>query len=207
MTRAAVSPGTPGRTLTVSLPFYIDDPLVDRAAHRLALHTDGVESAARGYRARFGSCSCGEWTTPTWDDSAVLEAFDSHMSNVQVAVHAAPSPGGPQRRHGSRAAVMFDLTEYRIEFSVQRQRSGEGDFTEIVTSPRSASAPPAPRRPLTGHRTPSAHWSSAASGRPSPACPSPRRSRPRSWRGAMSDRWTNGHRVCGPHPRTGRWPH
>lgn len=71
------------------LPFYIDDPLVDSAAHRLELHCDEVESARRGYTAVFGSCSCGEWTTPTWDDNAVLGAYDDHMSEVQAAVHAA----------------------------------------------------------------------------------------------------------------------
>jgi hypothetical protein len=37
----------------------------------------------------FGSCSCGEWTTPTWDDNAVLDAYDDHMSQVQATVHAA----------------------------------------------------------------------------------------------------------------------
>jgi hypothetical protein len=71
------------------LPFYIDDPLVDRAAHRLNLHTDEVESALRGYTAIFGFCSCGEWTTPTWDHNAVFAAYDNHMTDVQVAIHAA----------------------------------------------------------------------------------------------------------------------
>jgi len=69
------------------LPFCIDDPLVDRAAYRLSPHTDQVESALRGYTAMFGSCSCGEWTTPTWDDNAVFAAYD-HMTDVQVAIHA-----------------------------------------------------------------------------------------------------------------------
>lgn len=78
------------------LPFYIDDPLVDRAAHRLGMHTDEVESALRGYTAMFGSCSCGEWTTPTWDSSAVLEAYDRHMTDVQAAIHAARGPEGGQ---------------------------------------------------------------------------------------------------------------
>jgi hypothetical protein len=72
------------------LPFYIDDPLVDRDAHRLSLHTDEVESARRGYQAVFGSCSCGEWTTPTWDDDAILGEYDQHMTAVQAAAHAAP---------------------------------------------------------------------------------------------------------------------
>jgi len=88
------------------LPFYTDDPLVDRDAHRLGMHTDEVESARRGYTAMFGSCSCGEWTTPTWDRSAVLEAYDGHMTDVQAAVHAALASQAPQarpRRTGSRA--------------------------------------------------------------------------------------------------------
>lgn len=70
------------------LPYYIDDPLVDRVAHRLDLHTDEEETAKRGYRATFGSCSCGEWTTPTWDDDAVVDAYDSHMNGVQATAHA-----------------------------------------------------------------------------------------------------------------------
>lgn len=39
--------------------------------------------------ARTGSCSCGEWITPTWDRNAVLEAFDGHMTDVQASIHAA----------------------------------------------------------------------------------------------------------------------
>lgn len=69
------------------LPYYTDDPLVDREAHRLNLHADEEETAGRGYRATFGSCSCGEWTTPTWDDDAVFDAYDSHMQQVQATVH------------------------------------------------------------------------------------------------------------------------
>ena len=80
------------------LPFYTDDQLVDRAAHRLSLHTDEVESALRGYTAIFGSCSCGEWTTPTWDDNAVFAAYDDHMTDVQVTIHAAL--GSQQRGSG-----------------------------------------------------------------------------------------------------------
>jgi hypothetical protein len=78
------------------LPFYIDDPLVDRDAHRLGIHTDEVESARRGYAAMFGSCSCGEWTTPTWDRNAVLEACDGHMTDVQAAIHAVLDSQAPE---------------------------------------------------------------------------------------------------------------
>jgi len=82
------------------LPFYTDDPLVDRDAHRLSMHADEdeVESARRGYSAMFGSCSCGEWTTPTWDRSAVLEAYDGHMTDVQAATHAALASQAAQAR-------------------------------------------------------------------------------------------------------------
>lgn len=82
------------------LPFYTDDPLVDRAAHQLSMHTDEVESARRGYTAMFGSCSCGEWTTPTWDRSAVFEAYDGHMTDVQAATHAALAGRAAQARPG-----------------------------------------------------------------------------------------------------------
>ena len=67
-------------------PYYIDDPLVDRDAHRLGLHAD-EDVPAPG--AMFGTCSCGEWTTPTWDVHGVMEAFDHHMELVQVSAHAA----------------------------------------------------------------------------------------------------------------------
>lgn len=69
-------------------PYYIDDPLVDRSAHVLSMHTD-EQSTARGYDPCFGTCSCGEWTTPTWDMHGVLEAFDWHMGRVQASAHAA----------------------------------------------------------------------------------------------------------------------
>ncbi|MEA5456744.1 hypothetical protein SPF06_18630 [Sinomonas sp. JGH33] len=75
------------------LPFYIDDPLVDLNAHRLSLHTDEEESVRRGYRATFGTCSCGEWTTPTWDDHAVFGSYDDHMNEVQATVHRRADEG------------------------------------------------------------------------------------------------------------------
>ncbi len=73
-------------------PYYIDDPLVDTGAHRLSVITDDEETTRRGYTAVFGTCSCGEWTCPTYDDNGVLEAFDSHMSAVQEAAHHAAGP-------------------------------------------------------------------------------------------------------------------
>jgi DNA-directed RNA polymerase subunit RPC12/RpoP len=80
------------------LPSYIDDPLVDLAAHRLTVHPDAVTSARVGHRARFGECSCGEWVTPSWDTSAVLEAHDQHMTEVQTAAHAARTVTGTHAR-------------------------------------------------------------------------------------------------------------
>lgn len=68
-------------------PWYIDDPLVDRRAHRLWLHHDAETSSCAGYRAEFGACTCGEWVTPSWDTSAVLEAYDQHMTEVQTTAH------------------------------------------------------------------------------------------------------------------------
>ncbi len=73
------------------LPYYIDDPLADRAAHRLTIHPDGEQTAARGYTAVFGTCSCGEWTCPTYDHNGVMEDFDRHMGDVQTAANR----GGP----------------------------------------------------------------------------------------------------------------
>jgi hypothetical protein len=72
----------------VAWPFYIDDPLVDRTAHRLELHPDEDLSAARGYRIVFGSCSCGDFVTPSWEDSGVFEAYDNHMRDIQADAHA-----------------------------------------------------------------------------------------------------------------------
>ena len=66
-------------------PYYIDDPLVDRAGHRLNLHPDTDRPVP--HHAVFGCCSCGEWTTPTWDYHAVAEAFDQHMAQVQTTAH------------------------------------------------------------------------------------------------------------------------
>ncbi|MEU1883484.1 hypothetical protein ABZ470_39775 [Streptosporangium sp. NPDC020072] len=64
-------------------PHYIDDPLVDRTKHRLEIHEDPRASKAPGYKPVFGTCSCGEWVTPTWDVPAVMEFFDQHMRDVQ----------------------------------------------------------------------------------------------------------------------------
>ncbi|MEV4806843.1 hypothetical protein AB0K18_43185 [Nonomuraea sp. NPDC049421] len=74
-------------------PYYIDDPLVDRAAHRLELHSDF--EGGLGYC--FGTCSCGEFTTPTWDEHAVSEAYDRHMGQVQYSAHAAAAEKGSQQ--------------------------------------------------------------------------------------------------------------
>ena len=73
-------------------PYYIDDPLVDRAAHRLSFHSDETADPVRTPGYVFGECSCGEWTTPTWDLHGVMEAFDWHMGQVQAAAHAAQRP-------------------------------------------------------------------------------------------------------------------
>ncbi len=108
------------------LPFYIDDPLVDRDAYRLGMHADEVESARRGYTAMFGTCSCGEWATPTWDSSAVLEAYDSHMTDVQAAIHAALASqrGSMASEPDSRAALNRRLRGRRRARPVPGWRGG-----------------------------------------------------------------------------------
>jgi DNA-directed RNA polymerase subunit RPC12/RpoP len=68
-------------------PFYTDDPLVDQSAHRLTIHHDPNVSARVGHQPEFGVCSCGEWVTPSWDTSAVVEAYDQHMTEIQTTVH------------------------------------------------------------------------------------------------------------------------
>lgn len=68
-------------------PYYIDDPLVDLAGHKLTLHIDHLATAQRGRTLMFGQCSCAEWCSATYDDHAVLEAYDHHMQLVQVTAH------------------------------------------------------------------------------------------------------------------------
>jgi hypothetical protein len=76
------------------LPCYTDDPLVDRSAHRLTIHHDPDASARLGQGLQFGVCSCGEWVTPSWDTSAVVEAYDQHMTEIQTTAHEqAGQPG------------------------------------------------------------------------------------------------------------------
>lgn len=69
------------------LPFYIDDPLVDRRQHRLSMDVDPVASAQAGRDLMAGTCSCGGLTTPAWDDYAIFEAYDLHMTDVQQHLH------------------------------------------------------------------------------------------------------------------------
>jgi hypothetical protein len=69
-------------------PFCIDDPLVDRTAHRLELHPDEDLCAARGYRIVFDSCSCRDFVTPSWEDSGVFEAYDNDMRDIWADAHA-----------------------------------------------------------------------------------------------------------------------
>lgn len=72
------------------LPYYVDDPLVDRAAHRPSMDVAEVPSAVEGRTLYVGTCSCGDMTpTDPWDNYAVLEAYDLHMARVQQALHAA----------------------------------------------------------------------------------------------------------------------
>jgi DNA-directed RNA polymerase subunit RPC12/RpoP len=68
-------------------PSYSEDPLVNRAAHRLTIYHDPDASARVGHPLEFGVCSCGEWVTPSWDTSAIFEAYDQHMTEIQTTAH------------------------------------------------------------------------------------------------------------------------
>ncbi|MFD8560609.1 hypothetical protein ACFV1N_25330 [Streptosporangium canum] len=71
-------------------PYYIDDPLVDRRAHRLIMDRALFSSEREGRPLYIGACSCGRMDpTPPWDGYAVQEAFDAHMVNLQDAAHRA----------------------------------------------------------------------------------------------------------------------
>ncbi|MER5649637.1 hypothetical protein [Streptosporangium sp. NPDC002524] len=71
-------------------PYYIDDELVDRRAHRLIIDIAPASSEEAGRPLYIGSCLCGQMDpTPPWDDYAVWERFDAHMSDVQDVVHRA----------------------------------------------------------------------------------------------------------------------
>ncbi|MCZ7478815.1 hypothetical protein [Micromonospora sp. WMMC273] len=75
--------------MTADAPYYIDDPMVDRAAHRLVMTLAEVESAAAGRSLHYGRCSCTTMDpVGPWDDYAVLEAYDQHMQHVQTETRA-----------------------------------------------------------------------------------------------------------------------
>jgi hypothetical protein len=70
------------------LPWWPDDPRVPRDEHRLSMILDPVSSAAAGRDLFVGECLCGKMNqTPAWADYAVLEAYDSHMCDVQRQIH------------------------------------------------------------------------------------------------------------------------
>ncbi|WP_449062240.1 hypothetical protein [Planomonospora algeriensis] len=84
-------------------PYYIDDPLVDRAAHRPGMELEPVASARAGRDQYIGTCSCGQMhPTLPWDDYAVLEAFDWHMGDVQEQAHRAARAACRERNGGHR---------------------------------------------------------------------------------------------------------
>jgi hypothetical protein len=87
----------PEQDATDDRPRYTDDPLVDRSAHQLTIYLDPTMSARAGRDLEFGVCSCGEWVTPTWETSAVVEAYDLHITEVQTSAHeqAGSQDGGP----------------------------------------------------------------------------------------------------------------
>jgi hypothetical protein len=64
------------------VPYWIDDPLIDRNAHWL--QTEPPDGGNSPYGS--ASCSCGGWTAPGgWDIHAQQEGFDGHMADVQAA--------------------------------------------------------------------------------------------------------------------------
>lgn len=78
-------------------PYYIDDPLVDQAAHRLQMETDIMASVIEGRKLMSGTCSCAQMKpTPPWDDYAVFEAHSNHMAQVQYSVRFAAAEKGTQ---------------------------------------------------------------------------------------------------------------
>lgn len=89
--------GDPRRTDPMSsLPYYVDDPLMDaeRPKHRLELENEPVESARLGYAVSKAWCPCG-WQSPgTYDWHGHAEAYDQHMRDVQQRIHA--DQGAPE---------------------------------------------------------------------------------------------------------------
>lgn len=69
------------------IPYWIDDPLIDRSAHRLITESPDEENHQHGS----ASCSCGSWQAPGgWDIYAQQESFDDHMEAVQIAARRFP---------------------------------------------------------------------------------------------------------------------
>lgn len=69
------------------IPYWIDDPLIDRSAHRLIIGAPDEENHPHGS----ASCSCGGWQAPGgWDIHAQEEGFDDHMEAVQIAARRFP---------------------------------------------------------------------------------------------------------------------
>jgi hypothetical protein len=73
----------PPNALSATPPYWPDDTMIPRGAHRFVLDGD--------HDTHTSSCVCGEWSNPrTGDYAAHAEAFDGHMADVQAALRAAP---------------------------------------------------------------------------------------------------------------------
>lgn len=59
--------------MTTDIPYWPDDPMIDRKAHRLIISRDTAE------------CTCGEFSQiGLWDHHSVFDAYDEHMYDVQI---------------------------------------------------------------------------------------------------------------------------
>jgi hypothetical protein len=68
----------------MSLPYWVDDPLIPPGVHDLILEPVGAWFTA--------ACTCAGWMNPQpWGDYAQMEAFDEHMLGVQCQLRGAVS--------------------------------------------------------------------------------------------------------------------
>lgn len=103
------------------IPYWIDDPAIDRATHRLNL------TSAPGRPGRFtATCSCGVWSLDKqWDDDAHAEAFDGHMREVQEAARTVRDAGARTaagKRAGYQRVVATSVQVLEVDEPAQRVR-------------------------------------------------------------------------------------
>lgn len=62
------------------IPYWTDDPLIDKNAHQLNLHQNGPEITA--------GCTCGARFTNIGWGHAIFEIYDIHMYEIQMRARA-----------------------------------------------------------------------------------------------------------------------